>query len=281
MMNFSFYPGCSLTGMAKDYADSIATVFQDLELNLIEIDDWSCCGATAAHSLDEIMAAALPARNLAIAEKIGYDLVSPCPNCFNRLVFSQKMIRGKEIDIPWQVSGRLRIFEMTRLLAQSDMIQQIKKRVVRPLAGLRIVCFYGCQVVRPPQITGFTDFENPQTLDRIATALGAQVRDWSYKSTCCGASIGIGRKDIQESLTSRLLEKARQTGAEAIVVSCPLCQANLDLIQRRSKEYLLPVFYFAELMRLAFEGGENAGKWLRQHFTDPLPLLDSKGLLRS
>ena len=111
----------------------------------------------------------------------------------------------------------------------------MKQRVVRPLTDLKVVCYYGCQMVRPPRITGFTDFENPQTLDRIAAALGAEVQDWSYKATCCGASIGIGRKDIQETLTARLLDKARQTGAEAIVVSCPLCQANLDIIQRRSK----------------------------------------------
>jgi heterodisulfide reductase subunit B2 len=280
-MKLSYYPGCSLQGMAKDYADSLDSVFQHLEIDLVEIDDWSCCGASAAHSLDEIMAAALPARNLAIAEKLGFDLISPCPNCFNRLLFSRKLIREKAIDIPWRVTGGLRVYEVTRFLAQSEMVQQIEHRVVRPLTNLKIVCFYGCKMVRPPRITGFSDFENPQTLDRIARTLGAAVLDWSYKSTCCGASIGIGRKDIQESLTARLLVKARQTGAEAIMVSCPLCQANLDIIQRRSGNDVLPVFYFAELLRLAFEGGGKAAGWLKRHFADPLPLLDRKGLLRS
>jgi heterodisulfide reductase subunit B2 len=280
-MKLSHYPGCSLDGMAKDYADSIASVFRHLEIDLVEIDDWSCCGATAAHSLDERMAATLPARNLAIAEKLGFDLVSPCPNCFNRLVNSQKMIQEKMIDIPWKVTGDLKLYEMTRFLAQPEMIRLIRERVVRPLTDLKVICFYGCQMVRPPKLTGFNDFENPQTLDRIANTLGAKVHDWSYKATCCGASIGIGRKDIQESLTSRLLVKARQTGAEAIVVSCPLCQANLDIIQRQSRENVLPVFYFTELLRLAFEGGEKAGKWLKMHFADPLPLLDRKRLLRS
>ena len=242
---------------------------------------WSCCGATAAHSLDEMMAVVLPARNLAQAEKLGLDIVSPCPNCFNRLWFSQKLIWEKVVDIPWKITGGLRVHEMTRFLAQPEMVQQIEKRVVRPLTDLKVVCYYGCQTVRPPRITGHTDFETPQTLDRIALALGAQVKDWSYKSTCCGASIGIGRKDIQDTLTTRLLDKARQTGAEAIVVSCPLCQANLDIIQRRSKGKVLPVFYFTELLRLAFEGRENAGRWFKMHFADPLPLLDGKGLLRS
>ena len=280
-MKLSFYPGCSLEGMANDYADSINAVFQHLDIGLVEIDDWSCCGATAAHSLDEMMAVVLPARNLALAEKLGLDIVSPCANCFNRLRFSQKMIREKAVDIPWEVTGDLKIHDMTRFLAQPEMIQLIKKNVVRPLTGLQVVCYYGCQMVRPPRVTGFTDFENPQTLDRIATALGARVKDWSYKSTCCGASIGIGRKDIQDTLTLRLLEKARQAGAEAIVVSCPLCQANLDIIQRRSKVNVLPVFYFTEMLRLAFEGGESAGGWFKMHFADPVPLLDGKGLLGS
>jgi heterodisulfide reductase subunit B len=280
-MKLSFYPGCSLDGMAKDYADSIVSVFQHIEIGLIEIEDWSCCGATAAHSLDEMMAAALPARNLAVAENLGFDIVSPCPNCFNRLIFSQQTIQRKEIDVPWKLTGELRIFEMTRFLAQTEMVRLIEKKVLHPLANLQVVCFYGCQMVRPPRLTGYKDFENPQTLDRITASLGAKVHDWSYKATCCGASIGIGHRDIQESLTSRLLVKARQAGAEAIVVSCPLCQANLDIIQRRSKDHLLPVFYFTELLRLAFEGGRQAASWLKGHFADPLPLLDRKGLLRS
>jgi len=280
-MQLSFYPGCSLEGMANDYAGSIKAVFQHLDVGLVEIEDWSCCGATAAHSLDEMLAVVLPARNLALAEKLGLDIVSPCANCFNRLRFSQKMIREKAVDIPWEVTGGLEIHDMTRFLAEPALIKQIEQRLVRPLAGLRVVCYYGCQMVRPPRITGFTDFENPQTLDRIAAALGAQVKDWSYKGTCCGASIGIGRKDIQDTLTARLLDKARQAGAEAIVVSCPLCQANLDIIQRRSKGAVLPVFYFTELMRLAFEGGQRAGDWFKMHFADPLPLLESKGLTKA
>ncbi len=280
-MKLSFYPGCSLEGMANDYARSITAVFQHLDIDLVEIDDWSCCGATAAHSLDEMMAVVLPARNLALAEKQGLDILSPCANCFNRLRFSQKMVLEKAVDIPWEVTGDLRIHDMTRFLAQPERIQQIEKKVLRPLAGLQVVCYYGCQMVRPPRITGFSDFENPLTLDRIATALGAQVKDWSYKSTCCGASIGIGRKDIQDTLTARLLDKARQAGAEAIVVSCPLCQANLDIIQRRSKTQVLPVFYFTELLRLAFEGGERAGGWFKMHFANPVPLLEGKGFLKT
>ena len=275
----AFYPGCALEGMAADYARSITAVFRYLDIRLVEIDDWSCCGATAAHSLDEMMAVALPARNIAAAEEMGLDIVAPCANCFNRLRFSQQMIHKKIYDIPWPVTGKIQIHDMTRFLAQDEMIDRIKTRLRKPLTGLKVLCYYGCQMVRPPQITGYSDYENPLTLDRLAGALGAEVLDWSYKSTCCGAGIGIGRRDIQESLTRRLLVKARQTGTEAIIVSCPLCQANLDMIQTDKTELRLPVFYFTELLRLALEGDGRSRRWFRKHITDPVPLLKRKGVL--
>jgi len=278
-MQLSFYPGCSLEGMANDYGRSIDAVFQELGINLVEIDDWSCCGSTAAHSLDEKFSVALPSRNLAAAEKLGLDLVTPCALCFNRLRYSQQMIQKRIFDLPWEVTGELQVHDMTRYFAEPAMIQRIKERVAKPLTGLKVVCYYGCQMVRPPKITGFTDYENPQTLDRIVVALGAQAKDWSFKSTCCGASIGIGRKEIQESLTRRLMDKARQTGAEAIVVSCPLCQTNLDVIQKGSTGDKIPVFYFTELMRLSFGADGNMFKWFKMHFTDPLPLLRRKKIL--
>jgi heterodisulfide reductase subunit B len=275
----AFYPGCALEGMADDYARSITAVFHQLDLRLVEIDDWSCCGATAAHSLDEAMAVALPARNIAAAEKMGLDIVAPCANCFNRLRFSQQMIQKKIYDAPWPMSGSIQIHDMTRFLSQAEMLDRIKTRILRPLTGLKVICYYGCQMVRPPWITGYSDYENPQTLDRLAEAAGAVVLDWSYKSTCCGAGIGIGRRDIQESLTRRLLEKARQTGTDAIVVSCPLCQCNLDINQADASERHLPVFYFTELLRLALAGEDSSRRWYRQHITDPVPLLHRKGLL--
>jgi len=277
-MKLSFYPGCSLEGMANDYARSITAVFNHLGIELVELEDWSCCGSTAAHSLSEMMSLALPARNLAAAEKVGLDIVTPCAQCFNRLCHSQQMIRKRLIDIPWQVSGDILVHDMTRFLAQPEMLRRIREQVTKPLNGLKVVSYYGCQMVRAPRITGYADYENPLTLDRVAAAVGAEVIDWSYKATCCGASIGIGRKDIQEFLTGRLLSKARQTGAEAVVVCCPLCQANLDAMQKGAPERPMPIFYFTELMRLAFEGN-GLRKWFKAHITDPVPLLTERGLL--
>jgi heterodisulfide reductase subunit B len=277
-MKIAFYPGCALEGMANDYGLSITAVFEALGITLAEIEDWSCCGATAAHSLSEEMSVALPARNLALAEKMGLDIVAPCANCFNRLRYAQQMVRKKIVDVPWDMTGNIEVHDITRFLAAPEMLRQIRERVRRPLKGLKIVCYYGCQTVRHPSITGFTDYENPRTLDLLVSAAGAEDLDWSYKSTCCGASIGIGRKDIQDQLTRRILAKARQTGAEAVVVSCSLCQSNLDIIQKDLKDGSLPVFYFTELLRLAFEEQPDP-QWFRKHLTDPLPLLKAKGLV--
>ena len=277
-MKLSFYPGCSLEGMANDYGRSIEAVFRRLEIELIELEDWSCCGSTAAHSLDEMMSVALPARNLAAAEKIGFDLVSPCAQCFNRLCHSQQMIQKKLFDVPWQVNGDIEVHDMTRFLATADMIKAVNDRVIRPLKGLNIVCYYGCQMVRSPRISGYTDYENPLTMDQLISAVGANAIDWSYKATCCGAGIGIARKDIQGSLTRRIYREAVRSGADAIVVSCPLCQMNLDVIQLNSREKIVPVFYFTELMRMAFEGDGSPG-WFKMHIANPIPLLRSKGLL--
>ena len=277
-MKVSYYPGCSLEGMAKDYGLSISAVFDRLGIELVEIDDWSCCGSTAAHSLSEMMAVALPARNLAAAEDMDLDIVTPCANCFNRLSYSRKMIKKGFLDVPWKVTGKSQVYDMTRFLSTPDMLTRIKERVLKPLSGLKVVCYYGCQTVRSPRITGYTDFENPQALDLLAEAAGAQAIDWSFKSTCCGASIGIARKDIQESLTRRLFLKALEAGAEAIVVSCPLCQVNMDMIQKDTGKSTAPVFYFTELLRIAFEGGGRK-KWFRTHITDPVPLMTAKGFL--
>jgi heterodisulfide reductase subunit B len=265
--------------MASDYARSIQDVFQQLEWELVEIDDWSCCGASATHSLDETLAVLLPARNLAAAERMGLDIVAPCPNCFNRLRHSQTMIgRGSYLsDIP--VNGTVKIHEMTRFLTRKAVLEKIQSTVSKPLEGLKVVCYYGCQMVRPPWITGFKDYENPQTLDILARAAGADVLDWSYKTTCCGASIGIGRRDILISLVGRLMEKARQAGADAMVVSCPLCQCNLDMTQKAVGCAPMPVFYFTELLHLAFSAGVDSRLRFRGHVVDPVPMLRGKGIL--
>jgi heterodisulfide reductase subunit B len=280
----TYYPGCSLEGTAIDYAASIGAVAGLLDLTLTELEDWNCCGATAAHSVSHQLSLALPARNLALAETAGRDVVVPCALCFNRLKAADKALKGpagKQLGIAYQ--GDLKIWDLLDYLTQEPLLAALAQKVVRPLTGLRAVSYYGCLVARPPAVTDKADCENPRNMERLLKVLGAEPLDWSFKTDCCGAGLALPRPDLIDTLVERLYERALQAGAECFVVSCQMCQANLDLPQERiskkfGKDYYLPVLYFTELIGLAL-GHPDVKKWLRAHLTDPVPLLRRKGLI--
>lgn len=283
-MKVSYYPGCSLEATARDYQESIAYVCGQLGIDLEEIPDWSCCGATAAHNTDDFLSIALPGRNLALAEKIGLDLVVPCPLCFNRLkTASHQLQKGPREDRPYVYAGKTRVWDLLDFLSHPDRLSRIQAKVRQPLKDLSLVCYYGCQANRPPKITGATSYENPQNMDNLLKALGATVPDWSYKTDCCGASHTIARPDIVNTLVHRLYERALEAGAEAIVVSCQMCQANLDMPQKTISEifrkvYDLPVYYFTELIGVSWKGPE-VKTWLSRHMVNPEPLLKRKSFI--
>jgi heterodisulfide reductase subunit B len=275
-MQVSYYPGCSLEGTAADYAASISAVAPLLGVELLELEDWNCCGASAAHSLNHELAVALPGRNLALARKRGLDVVVPCALCFNRLKAAEK-------ETAEPAARQVRIWDLLDFLTQETFLTQVSRRLVKPLTGLRAVAYYGCLSARPPQITDKPDWENPTAMDRLLEALGAEALDWSYKTDCCGAGLAVARPDIIDTLVGRLYDRALAAGAECFVVSCQMCQANLDLTQSRisektGKRYYLPILYFTELLGLAL-GHPEAGGWLGRHLVDPRPLLTGKGLL--
>lgn len=282
MKPLAFYPGCALQAMSWDYRESIKVVASTLDLELRELPDWTCCGATAAHSLDEAMSVALPLRNLVSAEKLGLDLAVACPMCFKRLTFTRLTVRKKRVEIPEGLALDHRILDLARLLASDELLDRIHDRVRNPLTGLKMVSFYGCQVVRPPKIIGHDDYENPQHLDRLVVAAGADAVDWSFKATCCGASMGIPKRDIGRALVAKLLVQAYASGAQAIVTCCPLCQSNLDLYQpelRRQNDVLrrhapLPILYYTELLGLAL-GLDAIRPGLKSHLVNPVPLITS------
>lgn len=282
MTVFSYYPGCALQAMSWDYRESIKAVASFLELELRELPDWTCCGATAAHSLDEAMSIALPLRNLVAAERLGLDLAVACPMCFKRLVTCRIKLREAPAEIRKDFAFEHRILDLARFIATEEMLVRIRRLVRHPLAGIRMVSFYGCQVVRPPKITGHEDYENPQHLDRLVAAAGAEPVDWSFKATCCGASMGIPHREIGRDLIAKLLAHAYASGAQAIVACCPLCQSNLDLYQpelRRQHEGLrrhppLPILYYTEILAIAF-GQETVRAGLKSHLVDPRPLIGS------
>jgi heterodisulfide reductase subunit B len=278
----SYYSGCSLEGTAIDYAASIGGVCRLLNLELEELEDWNCCGATAAHSTNHHLALALPARNLALAEAAGRDVVVPCALCFNRLKVAEKALpgpAGEPLGEPYQ--GGIKIWDLLNFITQDAFLKDLGPRVVKPLTGLKAVGYYGCLVARPPAVTDKPEAENPQNLERLLQVLGAEPLDWSFKTDCCGAGLAVARPDIIDTLVQRLYERALRAGAECLVVSCQMCQANLDMPQKRiaqkfGRDYCLPVFYFTELIGLAL-GHPEVKKWLAGHLVDPLPLLEKIG----
>lgn len=280
-MRVSYYPGCSLEATARDYRQSLEYVCRRLGIELVEVEDWSCCGATAAHSTDAFLSLALPARNLQRAEAAGLDLVVPCPLCFNRLKTTEAALKaGKPEGFPYDFRGGIQVWDLLDFLSRPDLLARIQAEVTRPLKDLKVVCYYGCMSNRPPKVTGARNPENPQSMDRLLTVLGAEVKDWSYKTDCCGASHTVARPDIVHTLVQRLYERALEAGAEAIAVSCQMCQANLDLPQAKiaeifGKSYHLPVIYFTELIGAAWGAPETAS-WLAKHLVDPRPCLRDK-----
>jgi len=282
-MKVTYYPGCSLEGTARDYAASVAAVCRALGVELLELEDWNCCGATAAHAIDHQAAIALAGRNLTLAEKEARDLVAPCPLCFNRLKTAAKALMADKGESP-EVSftGSIKIYDLADFLAQDHLLKRLADKVTHLLTGLQAVCYYGCMASRPPGITDAANHENPTSLDRILNQLGVEVKPWSYKTDCCGASHLIARRDIVFRLVGRLYEKAVEAGANCIVVSCQMCQANLDLYQDKilrelGHSYRLPIFYFTELMGLAL-GLAEAHQWGNMHFVPPARLLSEIGL---
>jgi len=284
MMKVTYYPGCSLEGTAADYAASISGIAPLLEVELVELFDWNCCGASSAHSLNADLAVQLPARNLALAEKAGRrDVVAPCALCFNRLKTAEKALQGPDAaSLGVSYEGGLKIWDLLDYFTQDAFLEALAPKVSHPLLNLQAVCYYGCLAARPPAVTDKADYENPRNMERLLEVLKANPLDWSLKTDCCGAGLAMAQPEIIDTLVQRLYELALATGAECFVVSCQMCQANLDLSQERisqkfGKDYYLPVFYFTELMGLAV-GHPDAPKWLARHLVDPMPLLKMKGL---
>jgi heterodisulfide reductase subunit B len=280
-MRVSYYPGCSLKGTAKDYADSIRGCCELLNIELLELGDWNCCGATAAHSINRKAALDLAARNLFLAENTGMDILVPCPLCFNRLKTAEAWLSEEKGKAGQRAeAGPTKVWDLANFLSRHEILAKIEKGLKKRLSWIRAVCYYGCMASRPPGITGESSYENPVSMDLILKTIGLEVLDWSYKTDCCGASHLVARPDIVFTLVKKLYSEARRAGANCIVVSCQMCQANLDLHQQEIMESmgsteLLPVIYFTELLGAALGHG-NMEAWLKGHFVDPLPLVMGK-----
>jgi heterodisulfide reductase subunit B len=280
--SYVYYPGCSQHSTGLEYGLSTQAVFQRLGMELAELPDWNCCGASSAHALSHTLALALPARNLALAQARGDDFVTPCAACFNRMKGADYALRTDpetrtqiEQLLGFSYTGQMRIRPVMGVLYDDYGPQRIAEQVKRPLAGLKVVPYYGCLLVRPPQVVQFDDPDNPQVMRRILQALEAEVMDWSHATDCCGAGLSLSRADLVQNMVGRLAERAREAGAEAFVTGCPLCQVNLEMRQTQSAK--LPAFYITELVGLAL-GIPEVDKWWRKHLIDPRPVLHAAGL---
>ncbi len=282
----AYYPGCSLKGTALEYDLSAKAVLKKLAVDFEEPKDWGCCGSTPAHSSDHFFSTFTPLKNVSMIGSRGMNrLTTPCPSCLMRTRVSLAEVRA-DGELQKRVAGEIPNFFLDDFQAEHLLdtigkeigLAELKKRVKRPLASLPVVCYYGCIITRPPEVTGVIDYEYPVLMDRLVSALGATPLDWSYKTRCCGATHGITNPDLALSLTAKILKNAQALGARAIVVACPLCQINLDARQGQINEALdenfqIPIVYFTQLIGVAL-GLPEGELGLTKHFIDPSRLFN-------
>lgn len=263
-MRYAYFPGCTLGSSGLDYHLSFIYVARSLGIELVEVKDWVCCGATLARGISRLSSLALPFLNLSHAEKAGFHrLIAPCPACLSRFKTANREFKdhpetttavNQTLDTPYQ--GSVTVYHPLEVLFELGL-ERIRDRRKKKLSGVKVACYYGCLLTRPPQTARFDRVENPQSMDAVIAALGAQPVEWSHKTECCGAAMTLTRSSIVQHLSRAILSGAREAGADALAVACPLCQMNLDGRQRQIEEisgsrYRLPVLYLTQWMALAF-----------------------------
>jgi len=229
-MKIGFYPGCSLKGSSREYNESVVAIAKALDIELVEIKDWNCCGATAAHSMNEELSLSLPARILALAEAQGLkEVVVPCAACYNRLMVTQHELKDNNkrervtdiIKMPY--SGDLKIINVLQML-ETYAMDKIQEKVTKPFAH-KVACYYGCLLIRPHKILQFDRVEDPQSMDAMVKLIGGTPINWAFKTECCGAGLSVSRTDLVAKLSGNILKDAAERDAKAIIVACPMCQS--------------------------------------------------------
>lgn len=260
-MRIGFFPGCSLEGSSREYGESLRAVAPLLGVELVEVPDWNCCGATAAHNLNHKLALALPARTLALAERAGLDeIVVPCSACYCRLAATrQELLKDEALRQEIESIIEMNVVGATKVLTVLDLFTHVGadalKAKVRTPFGHKVACYYGCYLTRPKEVASCQRIEDPTEMDDIVRAAGAEPVSWAFKVECCGAGLSVSRTSSVAELSGRILDDAAARGAAAIVVACPMCHTNLDLRRDaiealRRKRYGMPVLYVSQLVGL-------------------------------
>jgi heterodisulfide reductase subunit B2 len=271
-MHYQYFPGCSLKSTGRPYEESLLAVLRALDVPVREIEDWNCCGATAYMAVDEVQAFSLAARNLALAEKAPggangkpAQVLAPCAACYLVLLKTQRYL-AEHADLHQKVTaglqavklsyeGRVQVRHPLDVLVNDVGTDRVAKRVTQSLKGMKIACYYGCQIVRP--FAAFDAMHNPTTMDRLVKALGATPVDWPLKTRCCGGTLNGTIPDTGLRLNRILLKEAKRRGADMLVTVCPLCQFNLECYQDQiaskfQESVAIPVVYLTQLMGMAF-----------------------------
>jgi heterodisulfide reductase subunit B len=278
-MKLAYYPGCSLDGSAIEYGLSTKRTAELLGVELLEIEDWNCCGATSGHNTNKLLSLALPARNLALAEKTGLDVLAPCAACYNRFRNTEHVVRHDRkmqekitavIEMDYAASNQT--LSILELIVNKVGLEKLREKVSHPLKTMKAACYYGCLLVRPQEHTGFDDNEDPRSMDQIMQALGAESVEWSFKTECCGAALATSRPDVGYRMIYEVIRNAREAGAECLVTACPLCMMNLDMrrrgVEKAFNETLdMPVYYITELLAIAC-GDSPRDVGVHRHFVE-------------
>ena len=290
-MKMLFYPGCSMQRTARPYLDSLLAIRDAIGLELEEVADWNCFGATEYMSVHRVAAQALVGRNLALASQqaAGADtLTAGCSACYLNLAKTDQQMREDprlRVTVNDALAagglayepGSLKVRHLLDVVCNDVGYEAVKAKVVRPLYGLKLAPYYGCQVVRPDPDSRWDDREQPVAMDRLLRALGAEVVDYSLKTQCCGGHMTVIGPEVAYGLIRRLVHGAAAAGADAIVTLCPMCQLNLDAYQIEMNkffktDYAVPVLYFTQLMGLAF-GRTPAELGIGKEFVAAAPAL--------
>ena len=284
-MKYAYYPGCSAESTARDQYMSVCQVAQALGIDLVELKGWTCCGSTPAHQTDRILSIALPAANLLMAQKLDLDLVVFCASCYNRMkvanheILTNSAIRHKVAKhLGEDYNGKVRVRHFVEVLIQDIGITGLQRRFTHTLDGLKVAGYYGCLLVRPADVTGFDDPENPTLIDRLVDSMGGESIDWPDKVACCGGGLAISRTDIVVELSNSVLDMAKSSGAECITVACPMCQINLDMRQSnisktRNVSYEMPIVYITQLLGLCL-GISWRKLGMNKCIVSPKPVID-------
>lgn len=289
-MEIPYYPGCTLNTKAKGFDNSARASARELGLELVELEEWNCCGATFPLLVDNMLDLAGPAQVLISARQAGQRLAVACSTCYNVLKRTNRVIREDEDSreklnffLEADYGGDLKVLDLLQILRDEIGFDNVKEAVKKPLSGLKVAAYYGCMVLRPPAEVAYDDPENPRALDDLITALGAEAVDYSHQGECCGAYLAVKSAEVTAEMSFTILASAQRSGAELVVANCPLCQFNLDRMQktmgsRHTGFQPIPVLYFTQLLGIAL-GLDSEGFELDRHYVDPRSLLEGANLI--